>query len=106
MDLAPVLLDHLQRDEQQPVILLRFWALAAMQRVFHGQLGQVEDLLHHQDLGGLRVLQGYPGKKVGITQGVRQGRDIDVGQALAVLVGGALDDHGAGGVVESQQVLL
>ena len=94
MDLAVVLLGHLHRDEQHPVVFLDLGALAAVQRVLHRQLGQVQDLLQHQDLGRYRVLQRNPGESLAVGQHVGQFVDGDVGLALAVGVDGTVDHHG------------
>ena len=94
MDLAVILFGHLHRDEQHPVVFLDLGALAAVQRVLHRQLGQVQDLLQHQDLGRYRVLQRNPGESLAAGQHVGQFVDGDVGLALAVGVDGTVDHHG------------
>ena len=94
VDLAVVLLGHLHRDEQHPVVFLDLGALAAVQRVLHRQLGQVQDLLQHQDLGRYRVLQRNPGESLAVGQHAGQFVDGDVGLALAVGVDGTVDHHG------------
>ena len=94
MDLAIVLLGHLHRDEQHPVVFLDLGALAAVQRVFHRQLGQVQNLLQHQDLGRYRILQRNPGESLAAGQHVGQFVDGDVGLALAVGIDDAVDHHG------------
>ena len=94
MDLAVILLGHLHRDEQHPVVFLDLGALAAVQRVLHRQLGQVQDLLQHQDLGRYRVLQRNPGESLAAGQHVGQFVDGNVGLALAVGVDGTVDHHG------------
>jgi hypothetical protein len=65
----------------------------ARERVLDRELVQVELLFHLEELGGLGILERHPHEALGATHVVADLRLGDVPDALAVLVGDAIDQH-------------
>ena len=89
-------LDRLQDGEQRIAVFLDLGPLVTVARVVDRQLVQIEFLLHHLQLGGLRVLERDPDEAIGPLEVFADILDGDIGELAAFGICDAVDKHGEG----------
>ena len=99
-------LHGMQHGEQRVVVLLDLRPLVAVPRILDRQVVQAELLLHLRELFGRRVLQRHPDEAAGLGQVVADVVDRAIGELGAVLVGHAVDEHGAAPPVRKPAPIL
>ena len=88
-------LHHVQHGEQGVVVLLDLRPLVAVAGVLDRELVQAELLLHLRQLLGRGVLERDPDEAAGLADVLADVVDRHVAELRAVLVGHAVDEHGA-----------
>jgi hypothetical protein len=92
-ELIATILDHVQHDKKRLAVLLDFWALMAFMSVFDGKVVQAEFRLHQFQFGGLGIFQRHPNEAIGPADKQMNLLDRYIGELLAVLVSGAVDEQ-------------
>ena len=89
-------LDRVQYREQRVAVLLDLRTLVAVASVFDGEIVQAELELHLLELFGGRVLERHPDEALRPPDVLADLVDRTVGEAVAVYVGDAVDQHRRG----------
>jgi hypothetical protein len=88
-------LDEMQHREHHVAVFLDLRPLVPVPGVLHRERVEIELLLHLCKFGVVRVFQCNPHEAVRAADVVADIALVDVGELLAVLIGDAVDQHGA-----------